>query len=407
MINDFAIQPETPGSPLSSYHIECLRSQDELLNLQASWNDLTNEINEISFFLTWDWTFNWWKYLHANHELWLLTARNLDGRIVGIAPLMRSYHKFGPLVFRRISFIGEGIAQPVHLDIVACHDKKNTLAGVFFQFLHGQKNEWDVLELKGLRQDSSLKDCLPSAKRQLLLRKQLEIPIVSLPNSWEVFQKEQMSGKLRKTIRYYQRRLEKDFPGKVDFCTVLNRSDLNDIVDFLIKTSCLKFAHSKYDSCFEDQSFCEFYRNFVIETFDLGHQFFLQLKVNNEIVAVQHCLQYRKILYGYQTAFDPSWEMYSPGQQLLACLFKEAIHSGKEEVDMMELGINNRYKSTWASGVCIDSHVLYGRNIRGRMWLFALYIFDVSILLSRKVVPEPARKYFNQLLAKTMASKVS
>jgi CelD/BcsL family acetyltransferase involved in cellulose biosynthesis len=404
MINASVMQPETPGSPLSRYHIECLRSQDELLNLQAPWNDLTNEINNCSFFLTWDWIFNWWKYLHANHDLWLLTAKNQDGRIVGIAPLMRSHRKFGPLVFRRISFIGEGIAQPVHLDIVACHGKGRALTVAFLQFLHEHEKEWDVLELKGLRQDSPLEDCLSSAKGQSILRKQIESPLVSLPGTWEVFQNEQMSGKLRKTIRYYQRRLEKAFPGKVDFCSVSNKSDLNGILDFLIKTVRSRYINSNYDSCFDDQAFCEFYRNFVIETFDLGHQFFLQLKVNNEIVAVQHCLQYRNILYGYQMAFDPSWEMYSPGQQLLAYLFKEAIHSGKAEVDMMELGSNNRYKSTWASGVRIDSHVLYGRNIRGRLWLLTVSLFDVSILFFGKILPEPARKYLNQLLAKKLAS---
>ena len=103
---------KTSGLALSDYSIEKLSSPNELTALQASWNVLTEGLLDCSYFLSWEWISTWWRFMHDDHDLWLLTARSREGRLVGIAPLMCSRHKIGPLAFRRLSFIGGGIARP-------------------------------------------------------------------------------------------------------------------------------------------------------------------------------------------------------------------------------------------------------------------------------------------------------
>jgi len=389
---------KTSGLALSDYSIEKLSSPNELTALQASWNVLTEGLLDCSYFLSWEWISTWWRFMHDDHDLWLLTARSREGRLVGIAPLMCSRHKIGPLAFRRLSFIGGGIARPAHLDIVARPEEKEILSAAFIRYLDAHHQDWDLLELEGLQENSPLISCLSAAAGRCLLREPTRSCFVSLPASWEVFQKEFMSSKLRKTIRYYERRLQKAFPGKIAFERVTSVEDLLPALKFLVENSRRLFRERGMESCFENRRFLEFYENLVSSALQRGSLRFYQLRVDDEIVAVQQCFEFKDIFYGYQTAFDSDKREYSPGQQLLAFLFQQSIGENAREVDMMHGDTD--YKSSWASGLREDAHIWYGLNRRARLGLLTLGLIDRAIISSRHWIPKKIRQYINTRLAR-------
>jgi len=398
-MNNNINKTDTSQKPsLPHYSIKRLKSEEEIVALREEWKGLTETIPDCPFFLSWEWISTWWHYLRDDHELWLLTARDQDGHLAGIAPWVRSHRKIGPIAFRWLSFIGSGLARASHLDIVAQPREKEALSALFLQYLHDHLDEWDVLELEGLRQESPLASSLATAGGQCVRKDPVNCSFVSLPSSWETFQKECMTAKLRKTIRYYERRLEKHSPGKIVFQHVETEADLDKALEFMTQNSCRLFRQKGLESCFKNPAFRSFHNNIARVALENGFLRFYQLKVDDKIIAVQGCFRFKDIVYGYQTAFDPEWGKYSPGQQLLAYVFQEAIREKTREVDMMHGETD--YKSSWASGFRQDLHLLYALNRRGKLWLLGVHLLNGMFLLSRKILPDNIRQAINRRLAR-------
>jgi CelD/BcsL family acetyltransferase involved in cellulose biosynthesis len=378
------------------YDIERLSSPRQLQGLKESWDGLTERISESSFFMSWSWIWTWWSHFRDGKELWLLTARDREGNLAGIAPLMCSRHRCGPMILRHLSFIGSGIAAPVHMDFLVGEAESEELTAALLQYLITHDQEWDILDLQALREGSSLKRQIVAAGGSWLEREPLKCSFVTLPDSWEVFRNKHMNGKLRKTIRYYERRLEKDFPGRVVSQAVTEEVELDPALDFLIRNSRLVFSRAEVASAFVNEDYCKFYREMVQRAFREGFLRFFLLKVDNRIIAVQHCFCFKGIFYGYQTAYDPDWRKYSPGQQLLAHVFREAIKEKAREIDMSHGETD--YKARWASDERNDCHLLYVRNRRARLWLFCLRAFDRLVDIARRLLPVGLRRRIGRFL---------
>lgn len=372
------------------YTIERLNSQKQLLELKESWESLTERIPQCSYFLRWDWVSAWWDNLRNSSDLWLLTARDRSGELKGVAPLLCGPQKFGPLILRRIGFIGSGIAGPVHLDFLAGEEESKALAAAFLQYLNTHDEEWDILDLQACRADSYIKGQVAAAEGAWMVRTEEPCAYVSLPTSWETFQNTYMNRKLRKTIRYYERRLEKDFPGQVAFLQPENEAELQQAVDFLITNSRRLFSQMETVSCFENENYCVFFREMTRAAFRRCTLRFYLLKVGEQIVAVQYCFSAKGIFYGYQTTYDPDWAKYSPGQQLLAYVFQEAIGEKALEIDMSHGETD--YKARWATASRINCRLLYVRNPRARLCLLGIRSFDGLIDVVRMVLPLDMRR---------------
>jgi len=374
---------------MEHYTIERLSSQNQLQALKEPWDALTARIPQCSFFLSWDWISSWWENFNDGNDLWLLTAKEQNGNLVGIAPLMCRPLTLGPLTLGRLCFIGSGVAGPIHLDIIVEEDVREELSAAFLAYLNTHDKEWDILDLKEFRDDSPLRQQLLEEVGRCLERDPEPCSIVSLPTSWATFQSEHMNRKLRKTIRYYTNKLKKDYPGQVDFEWINSEAELNRSLDFLMTNSRRLFSDGQVASCFENEAYCEFYKAMAHTALRQGTLRFYQLKVDKRIIAVQHCFIYQGTYYGYQTTYDPDWQQYSPGQQLLAHVFQEAISEKAKEVNMSHG--ENEYKTKWANDVRIDRQLLYVRNKLARLYLCGVQSFDGLLAGSRRVLPLKVR----------------
>ncbi len=98
--------------------IEVLQDTLSFSALKREWTELLNDTSNNNIFLTWEWMYTWWIHFRNGKQLFLITVR-LDGRLLGIAPLVarpRSL-KRGEL-FRTLEFIGSGDVGSDYLSIM-------------------------------------------------------------------------------------------------------------------------------------------------------------------------------------------------------------------------------------------------------------------------------------------------
>jgi hypothetical protein len=75
------------------------------------------------------------------------------GETVGILPLTRMLHRYGPLTVRRLAFVGDHRAYRNHLDLLARPGDHATVLSAILAHLSKQ-TDWDVLDLEALVYDS-------------------------------------------------------------------------------------------------------------------------------------------------------------------------------------------------------------------------------------------------------------
>jgi CelD/BcsL family acetyltransferase involved in cellulose biosynthesis len=70
---------------LMTLKIDTYDSADAFETLRDEWKDLHANGQQCPIFTTWEWQSNWWAAYHPG-ELWIITLRNEDGLLVGLAP---------------------------------------------------------------------------------------------------------------------------------------------------------------------------------------------------------------------------------------------------------------------------------------------------------------------------------
>ena len=81
--------------------VEVVSDLDGLLRLQPAWDELLEDADLDHPFLSHEWVRTWWECFGAGRELQVLLVKD-GGRLVGIAPLMRSRERMYGLQVRRL-----------------------------------------------------------------------------------------------------------------------------------------------------------------------------------------------------------------------------------------------------------------------------------------------------------------
>src|SRR5829696_8432759 len=94
-----------------SLEVEVLKSDREFAALEEEWEELLQQAPLATPFQSWAWLYSWWEYYGKDYELQLITARNSDGLLVGILPLM--LHR--RLSCSRLLFLGTGLTDQLDM----------------------------------------------------------------------------------------------------------------------------------------------------------------------------------------------------------------------------------------------------------------------------------------------------
>lgn len=375
-----------PTSNASGFQIDKISDLNQVFSLKEQWVDVVKKSHDTPIFLTWEWIETWLQHFSNEITPYVITFRDANGTVQGIAPLMLDTLKKGPLALRRIQFLGSGDICPDHLDIIAPNDIKEALCAELVDYLFSRRNEWDLIDFESLDAHSYLIEKLKS--RGLYHEKDPMIcPYIPLSNfsSWEEYQQLALSSRMRKKgLRYLQQLMERNYPEKVSYHRITAEAELDSAMDTLFELHHARWKAKEEFTPFNNEIVTQFHRNLVKKLAPLGMVRLYQLQISGRVIATLYCFYYQNILYDYQRGLDLGWNKYSPGRQLIAHIVKECLESGDHEYDLLRGP--EKYKYSWTQELRFDPHVLVSMNIKGSMLILARKGYELLRAIKNKLL---------------------
>lgn len=318
-------------------------------SLRSEWETLHEKSAADCIYLTWDWVSLWWSFFGKPGALWLLEAREDNGELVGLAPLMRVVHSplFG-VRWRQLQFISAD-SPCEHLDFIIQQGQEERVLAAFLHHLIKQRSHWDVLNL------SKLSDCSPTLA---LLRTNSEIPwqeedmlvapVIYLQNDWETYFQSLASYK-RRNQRRYTRDLNEKHPDW-QWRLANDISDVDRTLDGLIELHQAFWTAQGHAGAFTGQ-LPMFHHQVARRFFERGWLRLSRLEINNQLVASLYTYEYRGRVYNFSMGVNQQFKDLNPGHIAIEMAIRESFKTGAREYDF--LWGNESYKYAWGA---VDRH---------------------------------------------------
>jgi CelD/BcsL family acetyltransferase involved in cellulose biosynthesis len=196
-------------------NIETIRSLPELLALEKEWNELLAMSASHVPFLRHEYLTAWWQGLGGGEwkhgELFVVTARQADGKLVGIAPLFTTDNRQGEPALMLLG----SIEISDYLDVIARSENLPAFLEALLEHLASETiPNAHLLDLYNLLEGSPTIPALQTAAEKLGWSSTLEplqhCPYISLPGDWEKYicsidkkQRHEIRRKIRRVNEYY------------------------------------------------------------------------------------------------------------------------------------------------------------------------------------------------------------
>jgi CelD/BcsL family acetyltransferase involved in cellulose biosynthesis len=369
----------------TTYRIERIDTEAGLAGLRSAWTGLMAEVQDPCLFLTWDWVSVWWRHRDVAAGLWVLAAYDGGGQLAGLAPWMAVRTYAGPLPMRRLAFLGSGIVFPVELDVIARPGHKEAVCAAFVHYLETHRRDWDVLDLTDLDQRSPLAACVAQMGGRVRRLQPASARFTCLPGSFELYERDLMTGSRRGHMRQRRRKLEREHAGVI-FEELTGPDAVQVGLDALKRLNQARFHGQQVASSFDHDRFVAFHNEMAPLALAQGWLRFYVLRVGEEIIAAVYGFHYGGVWYAYQAAFDDAWGRYSPGYLLFTQCIQHAIAEGAREWNMMRG--DQEYKLSWTHEVRADDHLALSSSLPGHLWMTGFTLFENAKIEARRRLPQ-------------------
>jgi CelD/BcsL family acetyltransferase involved in cellulose biosynthesis len=196
-------------------HISTIRYLPELISLEKEWNDLLLISASHVPFLRHEYITAWWQGLGGGEwshgELYVITARSEDDRLIGIAPLFQTDNRDGQTALMLLG----SIEISDYLDVIARPEDIPTFLEALLEYLTGdQAPASNLLDWYNLLDSSPTLPALQATAEKLgwsCSQQQLQhCPYIPLPGDWEKYigsidkkQRHEIRRKMRRAEEYY------------------------------------------------------------------------------------------------------------------------------------------------------------------------------------------------------------
>ncbi|MEE9325538.1 MAG: GNAT family N-acetyltransferase [Dehalococcoidia bacterium] len=291
--------------------------EEEFDSLEAEWNALMPNSFSDTVFSTPLWQRIWWQELGQQGELLLYSFRK-DGKLVGVAPMMRQN--------ALLSFIGESSICD-YLDFVVSREAEEEVYRALAD--HIESLEWESFSLSGIPAPSPTLNRIPSLFRDkghsVDIRVEDVCPRLELSPTWDDYLAT-LTKKDRHELRRKMRRLEK--AGDACYYAVEDTQHLDEFLS-LLKTSRqdkARFMTPKVEN---------FFRAMAQALAQAGYLRLFFLEVNGTKVSSAICFDYGGWFSIYNSGYDVAYSSLSVGLLLKAFCLKEAIAAGRRCFDFL------------------------------------------------------------------------
>lgn len=312
--------------------------------LRDEWTALQAESNAQLPALTWDWLFTWWETFAEGRRLQLLTARDPDGRLVGLAPLLRRTIRLHGVPIRRVELLatGEDEADEIlseYLDFIIVRGREREAIAAFYAHLAAQ-DDWDELCLASVPADSPLVPAFreaiarAAAPIDVTTRPRPDGILVSLARDTKAFVAAQ-SKRMREDLRRHRRLMEQH--GKVTLRRAETGDELAQMFPQLVALHQALWQSRGKPGCFASTRFTRFHERVSARMLARGLLHLHTVTVGDKVVAARYGFHLNDRLYEYQSGSDPTFDpKVSLGVQAAQLCMEDAIGRGFVDYDLGE-----------------------------------------------------------------------
>jgi CelD/BcsL family acetyltransferase involved in cellulose biosynthesis len=338
---------------------ECLTKAEEAFQtLRSAWSDLLTRSATNTTFLEPFWQADWWDAYGEGKALCVITVRDDEDQLVGIAPLFRHERQVSedsplpPLSIERPESEAEGVSKKIlhpiggtelsdYLDWIVDKDVADAVYEAIWVYLTEEMDEWDLLDLHCIPEGSPTLERLPELAKetgyQTAVEQEEVCPIVDLPDDWSDYL-DSLDSKQGREIRRKDRRAKRML--RVDWRKHGEGDDLEADIELFIR---LHKASDPEKAAFWDEGTTTFFREVVRDLAKAGVLELSFIYFNDEPMATLLCFTHDRDMLVYNSGYVADrYRSLSSGLLLLSYVIKDAIERDMDHFDFLRG--DERYK---------------------------------------------------------------
>jgi CelD/BcsL family acetyltransferase involved in cellulose biosynthesis len=309
---------------------DVLTAETAFQTLRPEWLRLLGEMSFQSVFFTPHWQETWWRHFGAGRQLSLLTVRSDDGRLQGLAPLMRSNDGTDAT---RLEFIGD-LELCDYSDLLIAPHRQDDVVRAIADYLVSQANEDVEICLNNLSASSPTAALLQNSLTKQGLSVETETietcPTIVLPADWNAYLAA-LRGKDRHELRRKIRRAEN--AAELAYTVTSTPEQLDEDLDTFIALHRMSQQDDKQG--FMTPSKAAFFEDMAHQLWREGWLELAFLHADDRPIAGLCCMTYGPTYAAYNSGYHPDYGALSAGIVLFADRIRSAIGRGFVAFDFL------------------------------------------------------------------------
>lgn len=323
--------------------LKIIHTSEELDEIAGEWNTLLSDSAIHVPFLRHEYISTWWQTLGGGEwhdgNLYVITARQPDGRLAGIAPLFFTENREG---LPALMLLGS-IEISDYLDVIARPEDLPTFLAALMEHLSGdQAPPWQVLDLYNILENSPTLPVLQAVARNCGWRYAQEAlqhcPYIPLPGDWETY----LAGidkKQRHEVRRKLRRAEEQ-AGAVRWYIASDAASLEAEIESFLSLMAQDAEKERFLTGIMRSQM----RSSILAAFQAGWLQLAFLEIEGQKAAGYLNFDYAGHIWVYNSGINLAYRELSPGWVLLGYLLQWANQNKRVAFDFMRGNEDYKYR---------------------------------------------------------------
>ncbi len=312
---------------------ELIQDLPRLRSLQPEWLSLAGRFPDLTPFQLPQWLLTWWRHLGGG-SLRMLTFRH-RGELVGVIPAFLHEWKGR----RQLTLMGSGISdylEPLVDRSLRCEIIRS------LQLHLTEAADWDVCDWQDLSENTPLKGLDTGAGLDIRVQEDPPCSVIQLGSSFQEYMQSRPKD-LKRNLRRYRAKAEPLGTWQFD---VLDQADPESL-DALIELHGARWKQSGQAGMIAANGSAEFIRDICATLNTENRVWLFRLQLNCRSVAVILTFRNSRTVFGYLSAFDPEYEAFGPGRELLWQALQYTHSRGYRQWDFLRG--DEPYKFFWGA----------------------------------------------------------
>jgi len=326
-------QEQQPGIRLKHYeHFDLVD-----IDLKGEWNGLLAQSDGSSIFLTYEWLRSWWHAYGNDNKLCTVSARDPEGKLIGIAPLYRHRSRYYKIPAAEVTFIGDKASD--RQTFIVHRDHPEVYGMLLSEITSGIA--YDIVRLEQVPAESPLIAAiknLPNCETEI----DTTLPYVEIGSGWEDFRKS-LSSKFKRDLKHKYNVLKKAGPWSV--ACITDAETISNHLDHLAAIETESRKGQRDYALFADRRALALHRKFL--ALSRPHQWaaLFLLTSNDIVISYLLAFNFNNTLCAYNMGYLPDFYRMSPGKLVLNEAVRYAFDNRLTEFDFLRG--NSYIKTLW------------------------------------------------------------